>query len=212
MQTLLGYIRRLLRAIERKRLKNKDFSLVTNNCIGGVISHDMHLQFRSPTVNLCFENEQFIIFCEHLEYYCSLPVTEVTDSGRNYPVGKLIGQYGEVKLFFMHYSSFDEARRKWEERVNRMDYSNLFILMESRPECPMSLLSRFDKLPYNKAVLTCGPVASINSSFPIRSSFYSKDYHNGKILEYHRWGFRRFYERFDYVLFFNTGLIRKRYV
>lgn len=198
--------------MERVRLKNRDFSLITNNCLGGVILHDMHLQFRSPTINLYFENEQFIIFCEHLKYYCSIPITEVVNAGREFPVGKLIGQYGEVYLYFMHYSSFDEARSKWEERVKRINFSNLFIIMESKPECPSSLLYRFDKLPYNKVVLTCGPSSLINYSFPIPSSFYSKDYHNGKLLEYHKWGLRRFYENFDYVLFFNKGIIRRRYV
>lgn len=70
MSALLNYVRRFVRMINRKRLKNTDFSLITNNCVGGIISHDMHLQFRSPTVNLfltmrnsyCFVNILIIIF------------------------------------------------------------------------------------------------------------------------------------------------------
>lgn len=53
----------------RKRLKNKEISIISTNCIGGVLSHDLGLQFKSPTVNLFFRAEDFIKFCENLEYY-----------------------------------------------------------------------------------------------------------------------------------------------
>lgn len=177
-----------------------------------MILHDMHLQFRSPTVNLFFENEQFIIFCEHLEYYCSLPVLEVTGTGKNYPVGVLSGQYGDVFLYFMHYHSFEEARVKWEERTKRIDYSNLYVIMESLPGCPESLLERFDKLPYKKVVLTEGLHIKIKNSFPIDESFYAQDYWKGKIMEYPPKGIRRYYESFDYAHFFNSGKIRGRII
>ena len=54
IEQVLRYLRRIERYRNRKRLKNRSFSLVTNNCIGGIISHDMHLRFLSPTVNLFF--------------------------------------------------------------------------------------------------------------------------------------------------------------
>lgn len=56
----------------RKRLKNKEISIISTNCIGGVLSHDLGLQFKSPTVNLFFRAEDFIKFCENLEYYMSI--------------------------------------------------------------------------------------------------------------------------------------------
>ena len=35
-----------------KRLKNKNFTLITNNCTGGVIYNRLGLKFLSPTIKL----------------------------------------------------------------------------------------------------------------------------------------------------------------
>lgn len=211
MEQILRYLRRIERYRNRKRLKNKSFSLVTNNCIGGIISHDMHLRFLSPTVNLSFTNEGFILFCQHLVHYLSIPVEEV-NSDNSYPVGVLKGDYGDVLLYFMHYGSFPEAKQKWEERASRVDMENLFIVMEAQ-KCDESVLRQFDELEFpNKVILTDGYHPGIGCSFPVKDGFYDEGYFNGKILSYPKFGLRRYLDRFDYVSFFNKGIIRRRYV
>ena len=209
MERILRYLRRLERYRNRKRLKNRSFSLVTNNCIGGIISHDMHLRFLSPTVNLSFANDGFLLFCRHLVYYLSIPVEEVV-SDKGYPVGVLKGEYGDIFLYFMHYDSFLEAKQKWEERALRVDIENLFIIMEAQ-KCEESILHQFDELDFpNKVILTDGHHPEIHSSFPVEDGFYDKDYFNGKILSYPKLGLRRYLDRFDYVSFFNKGVIGRR--
>lgn len=211
MEQILRFLRRIERYRNRKRLRNRSFSLVTNNCIGGIISHDMHLRFLSPTVNLSFTNDGFIIFCQHLFYYLSIPVEEV-ESDKGYPVGVLKGDYGDVLLYFMHYDSFLEAKQKWEERASRVDKENLFIIMEAQ-KCEESILHRFDELELpNKVILTDGYHPGIHCSFPIEDGFYGKDYFNGKILSYPKLGLWRYLDRFDYVSFFNKGAIGRRHV
>lgn len=58
--------RKLLRTIinrkNRKRLNNEKFSIISSNCVGGVISHELGKQFNSPAVNLFFKNEDFVEF------------------------------------------------------------------------------------------------------------------------------------------------------
>lgn len=188
---------------------NRSFSLISNNCIGGIISHDMHLRFLSPTVNLSFANDGFLLFCRHLVYYLSIPVEEVV-SDKGYPVGVLKGEYGDIFLYFMHYDSFLEAKQKWEERALRVDIENLFIIMEAQ-KCEESILHQFDELDFpNKVILTDGHHPEIHSSFPVEDGFYDKDYLNGKILSYPKLGLRRYLDRFDYVSFFNKGVIGRR--
>ena len=51
----------------RKRLKNHSFSLISSNCIGGILYHDVGEQFRTPTINLIIP--QFVTFAENLRYY-----------------------------------------------------------------------------------------------------------------------------------------------
>lgn len=209
MEQILRYLRRLERYRNRKRLMNRSFSLISNNCIGGIISHDMHLRFLSPTVNLSFANDGFLLFCRHLDYYLSIPVEEVV-SDKGYPVGVLKGDYGDIFLYFMHYGSFPEAKQKWEERASRVDMENLFIVMEAQ-KCDESVLRRFDELEFpNKVILTDGYHPGIGCSFPVKDGFYDEDYFNGKILSYPKFGLRRYLDSFDYVSFFNKGVIRKR--
>ena len=41
-------------------LKNKDFTIISHNCVGGVIYHDLGLKFNTPTINLFFMAKDFI--------------------------------------------------------------------------------------------------------------------------------------------------------
>ena len=64
--------------IKKKRLdlKNYDFTIISSNCIGGVISHKLGLRFMSPTVNLFIEPSSFVKFCKNLTYYFEQPLEE----------------------------------------------------------------------------------------------------------------------------------------
>lgn len=44
----------------RIRLKNREFTILCSNCIGGIIYHRLGLQFRSPTVNLWMHQRDFL--------------------------------------------------------------------------------------------------------------------------------------------------------
>lgn len=38
--------------MRRLRLENSDITILSNNCIGGIIYHKLGLRFKSPTINL----------------------------------------------------------------------------------------------------------------------------------------------------------------
>ena len=46
--------RKVYRMILRIKLKNKDFSIISSNCNGGVILSDLNIKFNTPTINLFF--------------------------------------------------------------------------------------------------------------------------------------------------------------
>lgn len=48
----------------KNNIKNKDFTIFSSNCTGGVLYHDLGLEFLSPTINLYMNCEDFIKFCE----------------------------------------------------------------------------------------------------------------------------------------------------
>ena len=107
----------------RARLKNKNFSIICNNCFGGMLYHDLGLKFLSPTVNLYFDMGDYIEFLENLGFYLNC---ELTNAGSKEEIIGLLNN--KIKLHGVHYSSFDELKQKWEERRHRVNYDNLYII------------------------------------------------------------------------------------
>jgi len=166
----------------------------------------------SPTINLYFTNDDFILFCSNLKEYLSLELHEYKKHNKSFPVGLLSGSKGDVYIYFMHYNNFNEAKNKWDERKNRVNFDNIFIIMEAQKSSEESLL-QFNTIPYNnKVVLTDGRCPNIQKSFSIENNFYDNQYWPGKLLEYSKYGIKRYMDVFDYVYFFNSKKIRKRYV
>ena len=47
----------------------ENISFISQNCIGGIIYHDMEQKFLTPTINLYLMANDFVKFVENLEYY-----------------------------------------------------------------------------------------------------------------------------------------------
>ena len=66
----MSFVNKWLRTPVNRRniaaLKNTEFSLISSNCNGGFMLHDLGLQFRSPTVNLWIPPSDFIRFLRDL--------------------------------------------------------------------------------------------------------------------------------------------------
>lgn len=132
----------------KKKFKNKPISLISQQCIGGVIYHDMEMQFLSPTINLYFEAKDFIKFVEKLKYYINLPikVTKIED--------KIIGYLDDIKIIFLHYKTIEDAKTKWEERKKRILWNKLFIICTDRDGFDEECFIKLKKLNYPKALIT----------------------------------------------------------
>lgn len=162
----------------KKMLKNKSFTIISSNCNGGFLYHDLGIKFNSPTINLFIYPRDFIKFVNNLRYYLSQNLIFVEKINK-YPIAKL----DDIEIHFVHYKSEDEARKKWYERVKRVNYSNIFILMVERDGCTLEDLHEFDKIKYNnKIVFTYKVYDEIKSSYCI--SGYEKEKKVGNIFEF----------------------------
>lgn len=104
----------------------------------------------------------------------------------------------------MHYKSFDEAKIKWEQRVNRINKENLYLIFVQREGCTEDLLKRFDNLPYrNKVAFTAKTMPDIKCSYYIDGSAQR----NGEVMDLcsYKGDFtgKRWIDDFDYVSFLN---------
>ncbi len=185
----------------RKRLKNQDFTLVTNNCNGAFMLHDLGLRFNSPFVNLWLESHDFVKYCSNMAHYreCELRFADPNQYGVDYPVGLL----DDLVIYFQHYASEEEAKQKWTERSARMREDNLRILYTAKGGWSYEDVVAIDKLPYAKKIM-------VNKHYPeIKSAVYISGFDKeeevgilSRWIPFQFWG-RRYYDQLDFVSFFN---------
>lgn len=96
----LEWIQNSINKCNRRHLKNTEVSLLCSNCTGGILYHWLGLRFNSPFINLYMTENDFLTAMEHFDDFFATPITQCTDSDKEYPVG--IG-YGGTKIHFMHY-------------------------------------------------------------------------------------------------------------
>lgn len=188
----------------KKRNRISTCSIISSNCIGGLVSHDLNLRFDSPTVNLFFEAEDFLEFVENLKYYLSIKLDDVkVDIEKGYPVGIL----NDLKVHFVHYKTPEECIEKWETRRVRVDFNNLFIICTDRNGMTLELLKRYLNIPYRKIIF----VSKIKWCFS-KECIYIPGFENEKEVEemqkYADWLGHRYYEKyFDIVKWLNGDQI-----
>lgn len=188
----------------RARLANSNPTVFASNCNGGVMTHDLGLQFRSPTVNLYIRPEEYVRFLDNLQHYL-YEAQFVPGGGADYPVGIL----DDIRVDFVHYQSFDEAVTKWNSRLERIDFDNAFYVMTERDGCTHDNLVAFDELPYrNKVVFVSKPMPDITSAF-YDPSFPVTNGEVDVLSNYvSKLSGRRYLDAFDYVSFFNGDGIK----
>lgn len=190
-------------ACQRRKLQNKNFSWLSSNCTGAIITHELSCRFNTPTVNLYIEPKDFIKFVQDLDGYQKkeLSIDSILTREKGYPVGSL----GDIKIYFVHYHTWEDAKEKWEKRYLRINKDNLFIMMSERDGCTYEDLIIFDHLPYNnKIVLT-------HRKYPeIRSAVYISGFENenqlGDVFRMRKvFSLTKYYDEFDFVEWLNGG-------
>lgn len=57
-----------LERLSKNNIDIDDCTIISSNCISGMICHDLGLKFRSPTINLYFTCHNFVLFINNLKY------------------------------------------------------------------------------------------------------------------------------------------------
>ena len=195
----------------RKRLKNQNPTIITSDCVGGIVYHDLNLPFTSPTINMRIESPDFIIFLEHLREFINITPEKVIAPEITHPVGELKYKDLKVTLHFVHYKTFEEALQKWEERKKRINFDNIFVIWQVANKYGPSkeLLERFLKINYNKVLIT-GKKCSANNKEIVKLKFYENP-PAWTILSYKREliSNKRYLNKFDFVTFLNSGKVKQ---
>jgi uncharacterized protein (DUF1919 family) len=152
--------------IRRKKINDTTFSIISNNCWGGIVYQRYGLPYASPTAGMYFFAEDYIKFVSNLKYYMSIPMSTISVNQskykeiilkRNHDVFPL-GRIDDVEVVFRHYKTADEAVEKWERRKKRINYNNLIIKFSEMNLCTDDLMNKFLAMPYeNKFAFVRSP-------------------------------------------------------
>lgn len=188
--------------ILRIRLKNKNFTLITPNCIGGVIYHRLGLQFLSPTINLFFPNKkQYLEFVSDLKKYLSESL-QFIETDVDYPVAIL----GGIEIRFNHYKTKEEAYNAWERRKKRVKYDNLFIIMDDVKDIDYEDIKKFGSISCTgKVLFTAKNYPEFDYVLPL-SKYKGKDRVGIYMTEKEQFTSKYPFDYdFDFVKWLNTG-------
>ena len=142
----------------RKKLKKTNFSIISNNCWGGLISQKYGLPYNSPTCGLLILGEDYIKFCKNLEYYISQNLNfiswEESKHHELYPKMRFpVAKLDDIEIYFMHYSTEEEAAEKWNRRVERLNTDMLIFKISEREDMTEKEIKEFTNLPLKNKLI-----------------------------------------------------------
>ena len=84
------HLRTLYFFFAKRRLQNKDFTVISNNCIAGCILHDFRMRFDTPTINLFIPFPDYVQFVRNLKKIVTKEIVDITGDSP-YPIGLMGG-------------------------------------------------------------------------------------------------------------------------
>lgn len=161
-----------------RELLDSKLSIFSQHCFGGLISHLFGMSFRSPFVNMFFEEENFLEFLENnpaQTLFHDLKFIGM-DYEKNLHIDYPVFQCDNLVINMNHYSDIPSAISKWNERKQRINFDNLLIVMFSNQQ---HILERFSQLPYQKKIcFTFRP-----SSLPAICTLRAKEFPNKELQD-----------------------------
>ena len=188
----------------RKKLKNNDFSIISNDCVGGVICKDLQCRFNSPTINFYFSAEDYIKFISNIKQYINNGELIDVTNGNDYVKVAIIIDGEQIVAHCIHYKTAEDFIKKWNSRKKRINYENCFFMFNDRNGFTEEHLKIFESLPYRNKV------CFVHKEYPdYPSAFYIKGAENNGMVKgmtdyKHRFGIKRRYDDFDFVSWLNS--------
>lgn len=144
-------------------LRENPVSIISDTCWGGRLYHYLDLPFTSPFINFWISDSDFVKMANNLKCYLSRPLNmELQGDMYTEPIGSLEIENEKVLFHFTHHNTFEDARKDFERRRNRINWNNLFIKMHyckqmaymggGVTEDSVENVAQFDTIPYDKKI------------------------------------------------------------
>lgn len=181
-------IRNALRAkLLKSRLKNRNFTIISNECWGGSLYKELGLSYASPFIGSLIPGPCYMRLIKNLKWYMGSKLVFVGVSRYEnlnkirdrmkirYPIG-LLGE--DVEVHFIHYRSSAEVLEKWTRRLARVNWDNIFIVFSEwiswSGSVGAELIKEFESFSYShKICFTCNDYPQFKSTVWIKGVIVS---------------------------------------
>lgn len=158
--------------LNKKRLKNNSFCIISNDCWGGELYAYFDVKYNTPFIGLYLMAPCYIKLLQNFEDYMQLDLNFIEKSkyedvnayklNKQFPTATL----GDIEIQFLHYKSNEEAKEKWTRRKERMNFDRLFFKFDGQKDLAnLSLMKEFDDLPFkNKICISQTKTSEVKSN------------------------------------------------
>ena len=178
-------------------------SVISCNCIGGVVMSELNMVFASPTVNCFLSAPDFLKLCENLKEYLALEPQPQENDDFSYPLCRL----GDLTIHAVHYKSFEEFREIWDRRKTRVRFDRLFLIFTDRDGFTEDMLPRIARLPYKKVLFA--KQAHPGYDFVCRLPGFETEESIGNAADYRGCTGKRVYAKYPFAEVF-LDMIKKK--
>ncbi|MDB5029166.1 MAG: hypothetical protein JWO66_2855 [Candidatus Eremiobacteraeota bacterium] len=181
----------------RGRVRDRSFTIVSNDCWAAEVYKDLKLPYATPFVGTRIMGPEFIELVRDLpralagrlepapaSRYAALVDREHRE-WKEYAVGLLDGR---IELHFLHYATFAEAADKWRRRLDRIVWNRLFFkLSADKDGFTEEHLRAFDALDVP------GKLAFVRRPYPgVRCAVVCGDDYDVDAVKFYRSSLRHF--------------------
>jgi len=193
----------IFKILSKRRLKQKEFTIISNNCWGHEVYNFFDLKYLTPFVGLYLYAPCYIKLLENFNYYMNLELSftksskyELKNNETLHPIGIL----DDIEIHFLHYENEIIAKEKWERRKKRIinNVDQLFFKFDDQDKCTEELLVKFHNLDFKKKI-----------SFSRKKINYPNNFKLSEQIEYVSFSSTR--NNFDMVNWLNKNNLKKTF-
>lgn len=187
----------------RRKLHDSNFTIISNNCWGGHVYRFFGIPYNTPTIGLFFFAQDYIKFVYNLRTYLNEELSFIPHSQSKYheillkyggecvscPIGKL----GDIEVIFMHYTTPEEAKEKWERWKKRINWNNLIFKMSEQNGCTFEDLKLFNQFSAEKKCLF------VSRDYGLKCQVIYKEYEDKGLVENDTNNFRKYINLYDLI-------------
>ena len=109
----------------------------------------------------------------------------------------------EIKVYFQHYKSFEEASDYWYKRCSRVNLDKYVVIIEDGLNLTQKDIDLYESISIKNKVILCGNKELIGPDVVHINDFRKKNF-PGTSVKYRGILGKRWLDKFDYISFLNN--------